>query len=170
MEITILTDEQKAMVDAKATEILSNENRSKVYGAEGLEVGDEFTLTPNAEGKLVLGAIFGTRDFLRFACTGDRSTISASALLGPSKPRKYFGEGAKVEEKVLFEGWDFDKVLAEAWKPETRNEKEIIPYMVANYVGAKFTCIASCTYKADFDNSGQLQDAHYYLFKCEMPK
>lgn len=169
MEITILTDEQKSLIDEKAAEILANENRSKMYGVEGLEVGDQFTLTPDAKGKLVLGGTYGSKDFLRFACKGDRATISASALLGPSKPRKYFGENAKVEEKELFEDWDFNKVLAECWKPETRDEKEIIPYIVANFVGAKFTCIAACTYKADFDNSGQMQDAHYYLFKCEMP-
>ena len=166
MEKVILTDAQKAMVDSKATEILANENRSKVYGAEGLEVGDEFILTPNAEGKLVLGGTFGRYDFLRFACTGDRSTISASALLGSAKPRKYFASAGYSPE--FAKDYDSAKALADAWKPEVRNEKEIIPYMVANYVGAKFTCIASCDYTAEID--GQEQDMHTYLFKVEMPK
>lgn len=167
MEKVILTEQEiKTLLDENAAAMLNDANRSKVYGAESLEPGDIITILPNAEGKLFTGGEYNGNKFLRILCSGDRANVSVSALLGTSKPRKYFATAGYSPE--FAEGYDSDKALAEAWKPEARNEKEIVPILCKNYIGAKFTCIAHVEYTANFQ--GVESQAHFYLFKCEMPK
>lgn len=167
MEKIILTEqEMNSLFDEKAAAMLKDESRIKVYGIEGLSVGDKFTITPNEAGQVIVAGEYNSTDFLRVLCTGDRANISMTALLGTSKPNKYFNsDGYKPE---FMDGYTAEKAIAEAWKPESRIEKEIAPTIAKNYVGATFTCIASCQYAAIIQEVERPMTT--YLFKCEMPK
>lgn len=162
MEITILTEqEMKTLFDDEAAALLKDEKRVKVYGAEGLEVGDEIVIQPNAEGKLFIGGEYNGNKFMRINCVGDRANVSVSTLLGTAKPRKYFAsEGYSPE---FAEGYNAENILSEAWQPEARNEKEIIPILAKEYIGDKFVVIAHVEYTAVFDHVET--PAHFYLFK-----
>lgn len=153
----------KALFNESAVAILNKEGRNKSYGVEGLTVGDTFKLVAR-DGKLVEGAEFNGNDYLRLNCEGDRFNISVTSLLGTSKPRKYF---KKENELELAEDYTLSKVLADAWKPESRQEKEILPILAQNYIGKTFKCVASCEYYVTYMGNPEPQLTHSYLFVVE---
>lgn len=160
MTFNDLSKEQQALVSEGAKALMDKANRNKVYGSEGLEVGDIFTITP-FNGELISDGLFGDNQYLRISCTGDRSTISVSALFGSSKPRKYFANAGYDPE--FAEGYDAARALAEAWVPEVRNEREVVPYICASLNGTTFQCIASCEHVEKIRQKEET--LHTYLFK-----
>lgn len=151
------------LFDTKAIEIFNKEGRTKSYGVEGLAVGDTFKLVAK-DGKLVEGAEFNENVYLRLNCEGDRANISVTSLLGTSKPRKYFKEENELE---LADGYTLEKVLVDAWKPESRQEKEILPILAKEYLGKTFKCVASCEYYVTFTGNPEPQLTRSYLFVVE---
>lgn len=147
-----------ALLDKKANEIATSETRSKVYGVEGLEIGDKFTICKDSNGKLVTGGEFNSNNYLRFNTTGDRANISFTSLFGTSKPRKYFGAKSKFDFQ-LADNMTSEQALDTCWKPEYRNEEDIIAH-IAEYEGRTFECIGRCEDEITFDNSRTL-----YLFR-----
>lgn len=162
MEKVILTEQEiDKLLDKEAAALLKDEKRVKVYGSEGLAIGDEITIQPDAEGRLFIGGEYNGNKFIRILCTGDRANIPVSTLLGTAKPRKYFAsEGFNPE---FADGYTAANILSEAWQPEARNEKEIIPILAKEYIGVKFVVIAHVEYTAVFDHVET--PAHFYLFK-----
>ena len=147
-----------ALLDTKAIEIATSDNRSKTYGVEGLEIGDKFTICKDSNGKLVTGGEFNSNNYLRFNTTGDRANISFTSLFGTSKPRKYFGEKSKFDFQ-LANNMTSAQALETCWKPEYRNEEDIIAH-IEEYEGRTFECIGLCEDEITFDNPRTL-----YLFR-----
>ena len=151
------------ILDAAALAIVKNESRNKVYGVEGLEPGDRFTIVANENGKVATGHEFNGNNYLRLNCVGDRSNISFTSLLGTAKVKKYF---ASAKYKPTFaEGYDSAKAIADAWAPKSRNEAEFLE-SVPDLVGTQFECIASVVDDQTFaDASGNPQERTLYLFR-----
>ncbi len=152
-----------SLFDANAVAIFNIEGRTKSYGIEGLSVGDTFKLVTK-DGVLVEGAEFNENKYLRLNCEGDRANISVTSLLGTSKPRKYFKGDNELE---LAEGYTLEKALNDAWKPESRQEKEILPILAKVYLNKTFKCIASCEYYVTYTGNPEPQLTRSYLFVVE---
>lgn len=168
MEKIILDDSLVVLLDEAAVDILSDASRNKTYGAEALTVGDSFTLAIDENsGKLITGGEYNNHKFLRLNCTGCRKSISVAALLGTAKPSKYFVDARYKDGREFLDGYNETNVLESAYQPESRTEREIIPILATDYIGATFTVIAKVSYVAVF--SGVEQTVTQYLFKCDKP-
>lgn len=93
---------------------------NKMVNAEGLEVGDVFTITGISP---ELGE-FNGNSYVNFQCTGARDTISLGKLLGTAKVSKYFTP--EVAEKAIV----FPRRMAEA-----------VEFVLTNLVDKPIMCI-----------------------------
>lgn len=93
---------------------------NKVVNAEGLEVGDIFTITGIASEL----SSFNGNEYVSFTCQGARDSISLGKLLGTAKVAKYFSP--EIAEKAIV----FPRRMGEA-----------VEFVLTNLVGKPIMCI-----------------------------
>lgn len=108
-------------VSEKVATFILETKGNKVINAEGLEVGDTFTvLGVDPE----LGSYLG-REYVNFKCSGAREAISLGKLVGTEKIEKYFSP-AIAETAIRF----------------PRHMAEAVEFVLTNLVGKPITCTA----------------------------
>lgn len=106
-------------VSEKVATFILETKGNKVINAEGLEVGDTFTvLGVDPE----LGTYLG-REYVNFKCSGARESISLGKLVGTEKVEKYFSP------EIAATAIRFPRHMAEA-----------VEYILTNLVGKTIVC------------------------------
>ena len=160
MEIKDLTQEQensmKVLTDLGISDEIAKfvvvERGNRALNAEGLELGNKFTLKAIPETLSESTIEEKLRKWVSILTTGDADSVSISRLVGTAKRAKYFNT-ERGEDVELKEGLKLDEVLT-----LPRRELDALVEIQKNYLGKtlEVVCIAR--------NCGQFAQT-FYLFQ-----
>jgi hypothetical protein len=129
--------------DEVANFVFSKDRNNKALNQEGMEIGDTITLAamPTTVTENIIGG--KAARWLDIICTGDRSAISISRLVGTAKVAKYFGDEIAANPKIL---------------KLPRREADALEAIRTQYIGHTFRVAAIA------EECGQFEQT-YYLFE-----
>ena len=162
MEIKDLTQEQensmKVLTDLGISDEIAKfvvvERGNRALNAEGLELGNKFTLKAISE-TVNSGVITGqneVRKWVTILTTGDADSVSISRLVGTAKRAKYF-DTERGEDVELKEGLKLDEVLT-----LPRRELDALVEIQKKYLGKTLEVVGVAR------NCGQFAQT-FYLFQ-----
>ena len=160
MEIKDLTQEQensmKVLTDLGISDEIANfvvvERGNRALNAEGLELGNKFTLKAIPETLSESTIEEKLRKWVSILTTGDADSVSISRLVGTAKRAKYFNT-ERGEDVELKEGLKLDEVLT-----LPRRELDALVEISKNYLGKTLEVVGIAR------NCGQFAQT-FYLFQ-----
>ena len=159
MEIKDLTQEQensmKVLTDLGISDEIAKfvvvERGNRALNAEGLELGNKFTLKAIPETLSESTIEEKLRKWVSILTTGDADSVSISRLVGTAKRAKYFNT-ERGEDVELKEGLKLDEVLT-----LPRRELDALVEIQKNYLGKTLEVVGIAR------NCGQFAQT-FYLF------
>lgn len=160
MEIKDLTQEQensmKVLTDLGISDEIAKfvvvERGNRALNAEGLELGNKFTLKAIPETLSESTIEEKLRKWVSILTTGDADSVSISRLVGTAKRAKYFNT-ERGEDVELKEGLKLDEVLT-----LPRRELDALVEIQKNYLGKTLEVVGIAR------NCGQFAQT-FYLFQ-----
>ena len=160
MEIKDLTQEQensmKVLTDLGISDEIAKfvvvERGNRALNAEGLELGNKFTLKAIPETLSESTIEEKLRRWVSILTTGDADSVSISRLVGTAKRAKYFNT-ERGEDVELKEGLKLDEVLT-----LPRRELDALVEIQKNYLGKTLEVVGIAR------NCGQFAQT-FYLFQ-----
>ena len=160
MEIKALTQEQensmKVLTDLGISDEIAKfvvvERGNRALNAEGLELGNKFTLKAIPETLSESTIEEKLRKWVSILTTGDADSVSISRLVGTAKRAKYFNT-ERGEDVELKEGLKLDEVLT-----LPRRELDALVEIQKNYLGKTLEVVGIAR------NCGQFAQT-FYLFQ-----
>lgn len=160
MEIKDLTQEQensmKVLTDLGISDEIAKfvvvERGNRALNAEGLELGNKFTLKAIPETLSESTIEEKLRKWVSILTTGDADSVSISRLVGTAKRAKYFNT-ERGEDVELKEGLKLDEVLT-----LPRRELDVLVEIQKNYLGKTLEVVGIAR------NCGQFAQT-FYLFQ-----
>lgn len=160
MEIKDLTQEQensmKVLTDLGISDEIAKfvvvERGNRALNAEGLELGNKFTLKAIPETLSESTIEEKLRKWVSILTTGDADSVSISRLVGTAKRAKYFN-AERGEDVELKEGLKLDEVLT-----LPRRELDALVEIQKNYLGKTLEVVGIAR------NCGQFAQT-FYLFQ-----
>ena len=160
MEIKDLTQEQensmKVLTDLGISDEIAKfvvvERGNRALNAEGLELGNKFTLKAIPETLSESTIEEKLRKWVSILTTGDADSVSISRLVGTAKRAKYFNT-ERGEDVDLKEGLKLDEVLT-----LPRRELDALVEIQKNYLGKTLEVVGIAR------NCGQFAQT-FYLFQ-----